>query len=180
MNMNSPAIKIALCTLFLATASAFPVWARLGETEGQLIARYGKVINRDAYKVVGQSSVPELTFNKSGFRILVMLWRGISSEEFISKLAQNSVGRDPITEREANILLNANTQSHIWGKVPPNVQWPDDNGVMAGKDIIWKRDDGAMAYLASEEAEFGMKSRKFIDFEQDAYKAAHASSLEGF
>jgi hypothetical protein len=176
-------VKIPLLSLLLALIFAIPVWARLGETEDQLVSRYGK---ETGMRSAGQApfTVTILLFQKSGFDIEVTLLNGVSVQEWIKK----SSG-DKITNDEAGTLLRINNQGHFWSPLPSSVQWEQWSrqgaiSPLAGfhPNQIWERDDDAMAALGvwGDYQGFMVKSKKLIDFEQAAYKAVHSTSLEGF
>ena len=159
-------MKIQLLTLFLLVSLTIPAWARLGETEDQLIARYGKEIHKQKNEANGQQvGWTDLLFGKSGFQIEVMLFNGVSSKETFWKTAG-----DETTDDEIKTLLNDNAQDHAWNK-----EAPEDSQGISRK---WQRDDGAVAGF--ESGRFYVKAKELIDAEAAAYKAAHAASLEGF
>ena len=173
-------MKIHLLALFFVISLTAPAWARLGETEAQLIARYGDVIGKDHIAAgVGQVAVAvdRLHFKKSGFDISVALFNGVSAKEEIA----NKQG-DMLTDQEIKTLLDANAQGHTWkGVTGPNgfPLWPQDNGMVVNANgKMWQRDDAAVAI--ADGGGFTIKSKELIDAEIAAYKAAHVHSLEGF
>jgi hypothetical protein len=151
-------MKIQFLTLFLIVSLTGPAWARLGETEDQLIARYGDPTNKGSGGPVGEKT-SWIHFKKSGFDIEVILFNGVSSQEHIT----NSQG-DGMTTQEIKTLLDANAQGHAWKELS------------GGQN--WQRDDGALASINGSGLLF--QSKELIDAEAAAYKAAHARSLEGF
>jgi hypothetical protein len=153
-------MKRLLLTLLLIITLTGPTWARLGETEAQLTARYG------AKTGSGRASMPAapdmLNFKKSGFEITVYLLNGVSAEEVITKSSA-----DAIIDDEIETLLKVNGNGHDWVEVP---------GMKA-----WKRDDdGARAWIGDDRIVLTIASRQLIDANEAAVKAAHATSLKDF
>jgi hypothetical protein len=158
-------MKASLLVLFLLIGLTSSAWARLGETENQLIARYGQELLKTNVKIPGtQLTFDFLQFVKSGYSVQVSLVNGVSSEEEIHKPRNES-----ITDEEAQILLNANSQGHPWVEDTLKTDVPRK----------WHRDDGATAELFLEILDF--KSKALIDARTASQQAVHSPpSLNGF
>ena len=153
-------MKIRLLMLFFIVSLTGSAWARLGETEEQLIARYGDVLGHEHVGAdAGHVAVDKLQFKKTGFNIEVTIFHGVSAQEDIS----NAQG-DGMTAQEVKTLLDANTDGHAW------------TAVAGGQ--YWKRDDGALATFNG--GFLRLQAKDLMDAEAEAYKTAHARSLEGF
>jgi hypothetical protein len=154
-------MKIHLLTLLLVISLTAPAWARLGETEQELIARYGKELGKEIVAGGGEQISKEIIqFKKSGFDIRIELFNGVSAFERIS----NALG-DALSDQEIKTLLDANAQGHIWSSTGEHK---------------WQRDDG-VATAEIEGAHISkVTSKNMVEAEQAAHKAAHTHSLEGF
>jgi len=92
-------MKIHFLSILLLVGLSGTVWARLGETEDQLLARYGGVTSKKFIAANGKSElVPyyDITFSKSGFSIEVILVQGVSAEELIFKTSEDKMTDDEI------------------------------------------------------------------------------------
>ena len=153
-------MKALVLTLILTAVLVLPAQARLGETEDLLINRYGGEISNQWSNIGNGLWVKELIFKRTGFQIDVYLFNGFSAQENFTKLTQPAFSRE-----EKQTLLQANTQGHKWAIVPNS-----------GPE--WHRDDGAMA--VDQGGYLVLTSKELIDAQTTAFKAANASSLEGF
>jgi hypothetical protein len=157
-------MKIQILTLFLIICLTGPAWARLGETEEQLIARYGQETGKESGSIWNKAVPDCIQFQKSGFFIVVWLLNGISSEEYIAKNDYIREGKhDPLTPDETKTLIDANAQGHVWHKVKSGTKW--------------LRDDGAIA--VGSETGFDVKSKELMDANTAASKPV-PSSLKDF
>ena len=128
-------MRIALLTLVFIATVTVSAHARIGETPDQLVARYGQPLNEVDQKAEGTKiALANVTFQKGGYEIDVIIIGGFSAQEIFKKL--NS---QPITIEEARVLLNANSQGRIW-----NAPIKDSDAV------TWNRDDNAVAELSSD------------------------------
>jgi hypothetical protein len=173
-------MKIEFLTLFLIISLTGPAWARLGESEDQLVLRYGDATNKEHLAASDSElvEVDRLHFKKTGFDVVVTLFNSVSSEEVITNSESDS-----LSDQEIKTLLDANADGHAWKEMPASqgtVPWPEDDGTRSdvGGHKLWQRDDGAVAIAGGDE--FKIKSKELIDAEVAAYKVAHTHSLDGF
>ena len=164
MNYEGKIMKAAILILVLTASLIGSAWARLGETEDQLVARYGQELLKTKIKdSPGQVAIDALQFLKSGFSIQVSLFNGISSEEEIHRLQGET-----LTDEEVKILLAVNAQGHIWTEDTLKTDVPRK----------WHRDDGATAELYQETFDF--RTKALADAKLIAHDAATVTSLQGF
>jgi len=136
-------------------------YARLGETEDQLVARFGQ----SSLKTNGPLG-PYFEFTKTGFVIKISLVNNHSGWEIYEK----NTG-DAITNEEQKQLLEINSLDKKWALTSPS----------NAADKTWMKEDGSTAIrsdMGSSKIEF--KSKECIDAEAAGYKKAHYSSTEGF
>ena len=156
-------MKIAFLTLLFTVAITAPAWARLGETEDALVARYGPPLSEfDQKGEEGKIPMVKLTFQKNGFEIEASVAGGLSVQETFKK-----VNGDVLTTEEARYLLNANAQGFGW-------EAPQTTGEVKR----WTRDDGAVAKLVGGRM-FYIMTKELIDAETTAKKLEQAPSLQG-
>jgi len=157
-------MKASILILILMASLTGSAWARLGETEAQLMTRYGQeLVKTKIRNQPGHIDIDALQFVKSGFSIGVSLFNGISSEEEIHRLQGET-----LTDDEVKILLAANAQGHTWTEETAKTDVPRK----------WHRDDGATAELYQETFDFKLKA--LIDARLTAHDAATVTSLQGF
>ena len=157
-------MKASILVLFLIAILTGSAWARLGETEDQLVARYGQELIKNKLQLRGSPvTIDAIQFIKGGFGVQVSLFNGISAEEEIHK-----PHNEPILDEEVKILLDANAQGHVWTEDTAKTDIPRK----------WHRDDGATAELYLES--FDVKSKNLIDAKTAAHDAANVTSLQGF
>jgi len=143
-------------------AAILPASARLGETENQLVVRYGQETGKaDAEDPDAPIAIRILTFHKSGFRIMVTLFHDVSAKE--------NVGRDNDfdvwPERLIKSMLAVYSQGQTWRIM--------SNGG-------WQRDDGTTASYKFPRG-FQVKSRGLIDAEEASKRRPQPSeNPEGF
>jgi hypothetical protein len=163
--MNS---RILLLLLIIFSTFGTMAQARLGDTEAEITARYGKGSNP------GQSFHMYYT---QGWVITVWLMDGISACE---KFQKNS----GTTDQDIATLLSLNSQGHTW-KVKPVEHTPLGTFLPIVDPISksWERDDGAFASVPNPAFWLTIKTKKFLDAEQaqaEADKKAKESSLKSF
>jgi hypothetical protein len=156
-------MKLPLALAGLALL-CLPAYARLGETESQLVARFG---NPDQDHTTGQfGQYQELDFQKTGFTISIVLLNGHSAKEIYRKTTG-----DPITEEEQRNLLFINSGKQRWIETTP----PGD------AKFAWLRDDASVAIRTDVGgSQFIFESTEYLAAEAAAYKKAHYSSTIGF
>jgi hypothetical protein len=142
--------------------------ARLGDTQDQLTARYGKG------SVVGKGV---LFFQAQNWTITVWLTDGVS----VAERYQNKTG---LTDEDIAGLLSVNSQGHTWKVKPVEHSLVGTFIPMAdpmGKS--WVRDDGALAFVPPVAYCLTIKSKQVLDAEtakEAADKKARESSIRGF
>lgn len=132
---------IGLCIAWLAMCPAGICWARLGETEAEILKRYGKPFETDADpKKIGPAD-KKLYFSKGDNLVMVVIFRGhsvIEAYSFLDEDGKTVPVRDNIEKAEA--LLQANAQGEEW------VEHPAVHLVRDDLLAAWERsDDKAMA-----------------------------------
>ncbi len=125
--------NIAIILLFTLFALS-PATARLGETEHQLIERFGNVTARQQHKIFAQGKFidlgPRLSFREGDWRIACDLVDGKCVRITYSKPGD-------WTEDQVQLVLNNNAQGAKWSEITK----PG-----AGKMLRdWKRSDGSHA-----------------------------------
>lgn len=157
-------MRIALFTLVFAASAVTTVYARLGETPDQLVARYGQPLNEVDQKAEGAKiSLARVTFQKNGFQVDVTITNGLSVQEIFKKL-----NGQPITVEEARILLNANAQGLNWSAPQKTTD-----------AFVWTRDDYAVAQL-SNDGSMIIRSHELAAQESSAKHFEKYPSLDGF
>jgi hypothetical protein len=139
--------------------------ASLGDTEAQLIARYGAAIgpkSRDQ-AAPGAVALDRISFQKAGIVYQASIFKGVSSEESIFHRPYSA-----LTDEEVKSLLAANTQGQVWKEIAPQPEFT--TWLHALKS--WQRSDGAIASLEGPKDRprllFHLKSKVLIDAESAA------------
>ena len=152
--------------LVLSLVVATPAWARLGESEADVIARYGKCL----YKMHRPWGDVE-GYSMNSFTITVTLIQGVSRGElFVITPGQT------ITDEQEVDLLGANSEGYSWSDAPP-----EDIPKHAYPPVkqMWVRPNGSTAVLTASSIEF--KSIFLIEAQQDAANQKPAApSTQGF
>src|SRR6266498_2838365 len=101
--------KLSYCISGLLVFCCVSTFARTGETEAQIEARYGKPV-----KMAGHYDGPGTAkmYSKSGVRIIVTFIDGLSESEYYSKPAGAKLG-----SREVETILRANAGDKNWSQV---------------------------------------------------------------
>jgi hypothetical protein len=152
----------------LTVGLVLPAHARLGETEDQLTARYGK--GSVPWQSTPEYPVSVQMFYKNGTTITVRLIDGIS----VGETYQQDSGA---TEKEMDALLTANAQGHTWKQKKTKAAASDEP-----ISKIWFRDDGAFAFYKIPFV-FIIKSKQLDDADKAqavATKKAGLTSLKDF
>ena len=154
--------RLFILTLLLALTMATTAWARLGETQAAVIARYGK----PSFRLL-RTWCEEDTFQFNGFNIVVTLINGVSKGE------NYSIPGQLLTEQQANDLLAANSEGFMWDEVPKA-------DVVPPAKRMWKKPNGTIAMMSG--SNFDVKTMDLIKAqEQAAAKQKPAGpSTEGF
>jgi len=100
-------------------------WARIGETEAQLIERYGPIVSR-GNSPQNHAAPTYIEFKKDIFTIDVWLLNGVSAQESINK----SDNLAYLSDANIETLRTANTEGHVW-KRTGKAFWLRDDGVAA-------------------------------------------------
>jgi hypothetical protein len=158
-------IHLLILAILLSFSMATTAWARLGERESAVIARYGK----PAYKLHRPWGDQEV-FSMNGFSIAVTFIDGVSRGELFTSSGHT------ITDEQASDLLSANCEGYSWSDAPSN-EIPK-NAYPAVKQM-WVRPNGSTAVLTTSSFEF--KSIFLIIAQQDAAnQKAAPPSTQGF
>jgi hypothetical protein len=139
-------------------ALALPSWARLGETERELIARFGEPTMRGQHSIIAQGRIiplgPQLHFREGDWRIVCDMIDGRCLRIGYGK------GGD-WTEEQFQTVLAANSQGSRWTET--------SNTKMAKLQRSWRRSDGSDAKWMSVSG---------ITLTWDAYTKAKAKAEE--
>lgn len=112
---------------------AAPLWARLGETEKELVARFGEALARSKHSIFAQGKLwevgPSLVFKQDDWRISSDLIDDRVVREHYSKVGT-------WTSEQIQAVLAANSQGATWTETTKG------NRMFAR---TWKRADGATA-----------------------------------
>jgi hypothetical protein len=136
---------VALCAVLLAICPAGACWARLGETEAEIIKRYGQPTGTDSDPKNLGIAEKKLRFFKGDTHVVVLIFRGRSVMECYTFLGEQ-VTPVPVRNNlaKAEALLEASAQGEEWVRHPAPHLVRDD--VLES----WERSDGkamAMVYL---------------------------------
>jgi len=157
--------RLLIFALLLSLSMVTSAWARLGETEGVVIGRYGKPIIK-MHRAWGD----EETFSVNGFSIVATFINGVSVGESYSTPGHS------ITDVQVSDLLSANCQGFSWEE-PPKNQIPKD--IFHPVKQMWTRPNGSTAVLTG--STFEVKSIYLILAQEDAAKQKPAApSTQGF
>jgi hypothetical protein len=146
--------------LFVTTTAQ----ARLGESEAQLIQRFGKPILHQHFTWCDKEN-----FNPNGFSIEVTLLGGQS----VGEVYHITIGT--FTEEQILELLQDNSQGYDWDEVSKS-NMPQD--IYHSIRHMWQRPNGSTAILRGNAFEF--KSIYLIMAEEAANKPPPAPSTAGF
>jgi len=121
------------CILLFATLVS-SAWARLGETEAELIARFGQPTFRDKHSTYVQGKVwelgPRLSFKQDDWSIVSEMVDGRAATESYTKVGE-------WTDAQILAVLAANAQGATWTLTSK----PGSSAYLRE----WKRTDGATA-----------------------------------
>ena len=159
-------MKILYLALLLAIFSSGTLWARLGETEDQLIQRYGKPIADNQLPAWASKGVAlhYMEFIKNNVTIFAYLLNGVSVIEEIGK------GQYPMSDQDKQILLSDNAGGHVWKELLPS------DGVSSEKR--WLRDDGALA--VDKWNGINLTAKAYFEAKEAAKTATQHSNMQGF
>jgi hypothetical protein len=139
-------------------------WANLGDTEVQLIKRYGPEIGKTTDQATGGAvALDRISFQKDAVTYQVLIFRGESAEESVFKRPYS-----PLTDGEVKNCLDANAQNQTWKEIPPQPEFT--TWLHALKS--WRRDDGAIASLEGPKEKprllFHVKSKGLMEAQKAA------------
>lgn len=142
---------VILAVLFLS----MPVFARLGETPAELVARYGKPIKSDSSGA---------SFRKSGFTIQARLIDG-KCEQILYVHQEGPMDADQIA-----VLLTANKGTSEWGK-----------GMALNADYVLERKDkSAVACIIEESKVLSVQSAKWSEKKKRDEGLKKREAMKGF
>jgi hypothetical protein len=148
-------VALSLLLLFGAASLA---QARLGETQDQIVARFG---NGSPFFIIyggPHDGLKQQQFRKPGFDIQVLFTDFSVGETYTAS--------SKLTEDQIQNLLAANSEGHPWKE-----------SAGAGASRFWTRDDGATARLTDTQFEF---KSKFLIEKEDRWKQAQLPDVNGF
>lgn len=156
----------------LLCASAF---ARIGETDKQIEARYGKPTWKEAAPFARRRGIPGSTefYQAAGIKIVVTFIDGISESESYTK-----VSGEKLESSEVETILAANAGQKKWLKVEAGHPF-----YTTGNDRWLLGEISPDATLADFDLLNGhllICSKKFFDASHAASKAAADAKLKGF
>jgi hypothetical protein len=154
-------MKLLALGLAVMALGAPGAQARLGDTEAELIQRFGEEEQRPAFF----PGVHHLVFIKQGFVIDVGLIDGVSQMELYS--LDHSRRHAYIEPDQVKALLAIESQGHQWTPVVNN------------QDDKWTRDDGAVAYFNTPDQTFSAETDTYREMEKN-YHRSQQPSLDGF
>lgn len=120
--MQPAIIRLPLVLIGAIAIFARPALARIGETEQQIEARYGKLVNAS---LKGMQGMEILIYQSAGMKIGVTFIDGKSAAEFYSKDDNSDLSRE-----EIDVILEANAGGKKWEKAAPALMdaWILDGG----------------------------------------------------
>lgn len=157
-------MKIPCIPAAIALLGVFNAQARVGETEAEIVARYGSFVP----PIMSSSGVPMKMYpTKAGLLVGVMYLDGRSAAE----LYQNADHAE-LTDTAIELLLEANRAGQTWKKV--------DVGQIGY--LNWIRDDGTLASYKkfTERPALMVMSTHFRDTARKNRDAEEAAKLKGF
>ena len=148
--MNSlPSLPAHWLLSALLLGAAFPLHARLGETEAQSQLRYGA----PAPELIGATDKPllegakEVAYNFQGWRVRAAFLNGTTARIEYVHLPENNVPK-PIAEAEIEAILEGEKGKFVWKEDKPKT---GNKGIDALKTMFegrkWERSDHALASL---------------------------------
>ena len=144
----------------LITAALLPASravARVGETEAQVEARYGKPYARD----VQRGSLRLFAYRKDDMEIGVIYQDGKSAAELYSKRDKSA-----LSDTEIRVLLDANSAGASWVKAPGGVP-------------MWKIE--SLAYVATYDGHtLSICTQRFLDTTATERKDSEKQKLKDF
>jgi hypothetical protein len=105
----------ATLIFLIACVSTQPLLARLGETKGQLDARYGASVKQ----LKADSGEEMFEYRHSDFFVVVTFVRGKSESEIYA----HQDGKTPLSEKEIKSFLNINSFGKHWERSPDIPVW---------------------------------------------------------
>ena len=145
--MNSYKSLPALAALLLA--AAFPLHARLGETEAQSQQRYGA----PTPELIGPTDKPllaaahEVAYNFQGWRVRAAFINGTTARIEYVHLPENNALK-PVTEAEIEAILDGEKGKFAWKEEKPKLGNKDLNALKTMfEGRKWERSDHAQASL---------------------------------
>jgi len=116
--MKTPVLVVA----FMATLTCL-AFARIGETESEIVKRYGKpIVSR-----LSEDGLPQRVYSFKGLVITVEFFNDKSSVEYYVKSSGNT-----FSFKEAETLLDANNGGKKWFQIggENSQKWKSENGIM--------------------------------------------------
>lgn len=157
---------LSLLLILSVSSSAF---ARIGESEQQVEARYGKPI---APRVPGEDLGETKAYVCAGFLIAVTFVDGVSQREMYAKNDKSA-----ITGAEVEVLLEANRGNLQWGGSHPADQKPLPFGVEEWRCIDQR---SRVAFHDTRQHSFFVTTQAFIDASERAQDAKTKKKLDSF
>jgi hypothetical protein len=154
-------MKFFALGLAVLTLGAPSAQARLGETEPELIQRFGAAELRPPFF----PGTRHVVFIKQGFVIDVGLIDGVSEMELYS-----------LYDSRSNTLLDGDKVKELLSIEDQGQRWTP---VATETYDKWRRDDGAIAFFNRTNQTFSVETRTYIDQEK-AYSQSQQPSLDGF
>jgi hypothetical protein len=154
-------VKLLAFSLAALALGAPAAQARLGDSEAELIQRFGDEEVRPPFF----TGARHLVFVKQGFVIDVGLIDGISEMELYS--LDHAQHYTVLEAGKVRALLSLESQGHPW------------TPVVTENNDKWTRGDGAVAYFSQRDQTFSVESGIYRDKERD-YRQSQQPSIEGF
>ena len=133
----------------LLCVTAFPLHARLGETEAQSQQRYGA----PTPELIGPTDKPllaaahEVAYNFQGWRVRAAFLNGTTARIEYVHLPENNAMK-PVTEAEIEAILDGEKGKFAWKEEKPKTGNKDLNALKTMFDgRRWERSDHAVASL---------------------------------
>ena len=145
---------VAIFGIAMVLSLAEAGFARLGETEAELEARYGKPVRTEPKPLDVAPAEKRVWFEKNGILVGAIIYRGRCVGEgygFIGSGGEKVAVADEMPKAKA--LLQANAQGEVWNehlfpeRVNPNMEclWQRSDGKAFA--VVWKRSSDTLQVM---------------------------------
>lgn len=161
-------ISIFFGLIFLLSISVSPSHARLHESLSEAKARYGAPVKESSVIMVPLlKGTKELRYHHNGWRIRSAFINNQTVIISYMKLARQSTPDAVLQKDEIQAILKAESGGYKWVKVKKGTKVTSSKkyqGYFNSSSRVWKRGDGAVAWVSGNSA-LSVISSEGLDFE---------------